>query len=137
MPTSEKPRPVSPSPFPRLTPVLSQLSRYQSPPPRDDGLDNFPAPLPHNQAELERQLTQHPEIERQMADDDVGPPPEGGKEAWACVMGAFFVLFCIFGFSESLLQGRVNESVGAESSDNVWAAAGVLSRPPAKRLLQI
>jgi hypothetical protein len=103
MPFSEKPRPVSPSPYPRLTPVLSHLSRYQSPPPRDDGLDNFPAPLPHDPVELQRQLTAHPEIEAQMADDDVGPPPEGGREAWACVLGAFFVLFCIFGFSESTL----------------------------------
>lgn len=51
--------------------------------------------------ELERRLTQDPEIERQMADGDVGPPPEGGREAWAVVAGAFFVLFCVFGFGES------------------------------------
>lgn len=34
-------------------------------------------------------------------DDDVGPPPEGGAEAWCCVGAAFMVLFCIFGFGMS------------------------------------
>lgn len=36
-----------------------------------------------------------------LTDDDVGPPPEGGKEAWRCVFGAFFLLFCFFGFFTS------------------------------------
>lgn len=93
-------RPVSPSPFPALHPIRSTLSRYQSPAPRDDGLDNFPYPLSRDPVELERRLTQDPEIERQMADGDVGPPPEGGLEAWSVVAGAFFVLFCVFGFGE-------------------------------------
>jgi MCP family monocarboxylic acid transporter-like MFS transporter 10 len=99
-------RPVSPSPFPRLGPVLSRISisRVQSPPPRSDGYDNFPLPLPSDPVELERRLTADPEIERQMAEDDIGPPPEGGREAWLCVCGAFFVLFCIFGFATSFGQ---------------------------------
>jgi hypothetical protein len=33
--------------------------------------------------------------------DDVGPPPDGGWQAWACIVGAWCTLFCIFGFSES------------------------------------
>ena len=32
-------------------------------------------------------------------DGDIGPPPDGGREAWLCVLGAFFAVFCIFGFS--------------------------------------
>jgi len=112
-------RPVSPSPFPSLHPIRSTLSRYQSPPPRSDGLDNFPVPLSSDPVALERRLTQDPEIERQMADGDVGPPPEGGREAWAVVAGAFFVLFCVFGFGESVAwqqaacegeRGRARES---------------------------
>ena len=99
-------RPVSPSPFPSLHPIRSTLSRYQSPPPRSDGLDNFPVPLSSDPVALERRLTQDPEIERQMADGDVGPPPEGGREAWAVVAGAFFVLFCVFGFGELALGER-------------------------------
>lgn len=102
-------RPVSPSPFPRLAPALSRLSisRVQSPPLRSDGLDNYPPPLPHDLVELERRLTQDPEIERQMAGEDIGPPPEGGKDAWLCVSGAFFVLFCIFGFATSFGQLKI------------------------------
>jgi MCP family monocarboxylic acid transporter-like MFS transporter 10 len=61
-------------------------------------------PLPSDPVELERRLTADPEIERQMAEDDIGPPPEGGREAWLCVCGAFFVLFCIFGFATSFGQ---------------------------------
>jgi hypothetical protein len=70
---------------------------------RDDGFDNFPPPLPGSQHELERVLTDHPDIERQMViqELDIGPPPEGGREAWLVVISAFFVLFCVFGFSES------------------------------------
>lgn len=37
-------------------------------------------------------------------DGDVGPPPEGGAEAWCCVGAAFMVLFCIFGFGMFLIQ---------------------------------
>lgn len=32
---------------------------------------------------------------------DIGPPPDGGKEAWLCIAGCFLHLFCVFGLSES------------------------------------
>lgn len=30
----------------------------------------------------------------------VGPAPDGGWEAWLCVLGGFFQQFCVFGLSE-------------------------------------
>ena len=100
-PSSPKsPSSPSHSPFAHLSPVLSSRSQR---PPLNDGCDNFPCPLPSDALGLGRRLTGDPDVERQMAlsIDGVGPPPEGGLEAWACVSGAFFILFCIFGFSES------------------------------------
>ena len=96
-PESPKHRPVSP--FPPLAPILSHLSQSQL---RDDGYDNYPIPLPHDPVALERRLTTDPDVAGQMGmgDDDIGPPPEGGPEAWRCVLGAFFLLFCFFGFCE-------------------------------------
>jgi MCP family monocarboxylic acid transporter-like MFS transporter 10 len=108
MSTSPPPRPVSP--FPPLAPILSRFSLAHTPSRlRDDGYDNFPPPLPHDPAQLERRLTTDPDLQRQMAigpgngvgDEDIGPPPEGGREAWSCVAAAFFLLFTIFGFCES------------------------------------
>lgn len=31
---------------------------------------------------------------------DIGPPPDGGKDAWLCIAGCFLHLFCVFGLSE-------------------------------------
>lgn len=42
----------------------------------------------HISYELARQIT------------DLGPPPDGGLEAWLCVLGTFFVMFCLIGVSE-------------------------------------
>ena len=99
-PTASPRGPVSP--FPPLAPILSSFSQQHRIPPEDDGYDNFPAPLPHDAVELERRITSDPDVRRQMRldDEDLGPPPEGGKEAWLCVFGAFFLLFCFFGFCE-------------------------------------
>jgi hypothetical protein len=129
-------RQSSRSAFPALSPILSRISLSRSPTHvRDDGYDNFPPPLPSSGVELERRLTNDPDIGRQMAvnDIDVGPPPEGGKEAWLCVAAAFFVLFCVFGF------GKWNPFSGvwkgnAESSHMLWNPSAVLSAEPAKRL---
>jgi MCP family monocarboxylic acid transporter-like MFS transporter 10 len=95
------------TPFPHLSPILSRLSlRHHSsrqPPPVEDGFDNVPGPLPTSDpVELERIITENREVRQQMRldDGDVGPPPDGGKDAWACVSAAFFVLFCVFGWSE-------------------------------------
>lgn len=33
-------------------------------------------------------------------EDLVGPPPDGGRDAWMCVVGGLFQQFCIFGLSE-------------------------------------
>jgi len=73
---------------------------------RDDGLDNHPAPLSSDPQELARQLTDNPEVVQQLAVDDIGPPPDGGREAWLCVAGAFFAIFCLFGFSTSALPAE-------------------------------
>jgi hypothetical protein len=100
-PTTPLHRPVSVSPFPPLAPILSRFSiQTNRQPPRDDGYDNFPPPLPHNAVELERRLTTDPDVAGQMGlgDDEIGPPPEGGREAWSCVGSAFFLVFCFFGF---------------------------------------
>lgn len=35
---------------------------------------------------------------------DIGPPPDGGREAWLCILGTFFHLFCVFGFTTSAGQ---------------------------------
>lgn len=83
----------------------SQPRRSRStsrPPPRTDGFDNYPPPLPSDPAQLERVLTEHPDIERQMAADevDIGPPPDGGREAWCVVASTTFVLFCVHGLGE-------------------------------------
>jgi len=69
----------------------------------NDGLDNYPAPLSSDPQELARQLTDNPSVIQQLAVDDIGPPPDGGKDAWLCVAGAFFAIFCLFGFSKSAL----------------------------------
>ncbi|KAL7424204.1 hypothetical protein Q5752_001790 [Cryptotrichosporon argae] len=138
------PRPA----FPHLAPILSSLSASTSrpppPPPLDDGLDNFPPPLPSDPAQLARVLTADPDIERQMrgapgagGETDVGPPPEGGKDAWLCVASAFMVLFCVFGFDEramsSLLRShrRVFGTLIADSG----VKDGRLREPAAKLVL--
>lgn len=100
-------------PFPVQLNLVRSLSRSQSrphtslqrPPTRQDGLDNIPPPLPASSIELDIRLSRDPDVERQMGvnDGDVGPPPEGGAEAWCCVGAAFMVLFCIFGFGLSPL----------------------------------
>ena len=108
-PLEAVPVPEDPERHPRLIdahtlrPILSHLpTPYRVVSSRNDGFDNFPGPLPFDAVELERRLSQNPDYQRQMADDEIGPPPEGGREAWLCVAGAFCVLFCIFGFGTSL-----------------------------------
>jgi hypothetical protein len=63
-------------------------------------------------------------------DDDIGPPPEGGREAWSCVAAAFFLLFTIFGFCKSFELGidNMNLEVGLMVSHFVWNFAGILPR---------
>ena len=58
---------------------------------------------------MERRITGDPGIVGQMDNEEIGPPPEGGREAWCCVAAAFFLLFTIFGFCESLIL-HSNES---------------------------
>lgn len=92
----------SPStPFASLSPMLSRLSTRQIAI-RDDGFDNYPAPLPSDPVQLERILTEHPDVEKQMASDDpdIGPPPDGGLEAWLVVASTVFILFCIHGLGK-------------------------------------
>ncbi|KAK8869646.1 hypothetical protein IAR55_000214 [Kwoniella newhampshirensis] len=99
------------------------------PPTRNDGLDNIPPPLPSSPIALQRALTRDPDLELQMGvnDDDVGPPPEGGKDAWLCVISAFFVLFCIFGFTTVFGQLKIyymaHQLQGYSESQVAWIAS--------------
>ncbi|WWC69344.1 uncharacterized protein I206_103282 [Kwoniella pini CBS 10737] len=101
------------------------------PPTRNDGYDNFPPPLQgiRNSADLERRLTTDADLVGQMAvnDDDIGPPPEGGKDAWLCVASAFFVLFCVFGFVTVFGQLKVyylaHQLKEYSQSDVAWIAS--------------
>lgn len=52
-------------------------------------------PDPLEPADLERPLTGQ--------SVDIGPPPDGGREAWLCVTGTFLQLFCVFGLRGLLL----------------------------------
>lgn len=31
---------------------------------------------------------------------DIGPPPDGGREAWSCAIAGGWVTFCLMGFGE-------------------------------------
>ena len=58
---------------------------------------------------LERQLSTDPDVLSQIALDEVGPPPDGGLQAWLVVVGAGLCTFCIFGFSKrsvDVLRGQ-------------------------------
>lgn len=35
---------------------------------------------------------------------DVGPPPDGGREAWCCAISGGFVTFCLMGFGGLLAR---------------------------------
>lgn len=50
--------------------------------------------LPRTEGTAEAGNVQQPAL------DGIGPPPDGGWQAWACIVGAWCALFCIFGFSE-------------------------------------
>lgn len=68
------------------------------PPPLDDGFGNYPPDLPSDPIQLERRLTNDPDVEKQMLENELGPPPDGGREAWLVVMSAFFLSMTIYGF---------------------------------------
>ncbi|WVQ78583.1 hypothetical protein IAT38_000669 [Cryptococcus sp. DSM 104549] len=109
-----------------LSRVPSQHHSLHRPLTRDDGLDNIPPPLPGSPLALARRLTGDPDLERQMGvnDENVGPPPEGGREAWSVVISAFLVLFSIFGFVTSFGQLKVyylaNQLSEYSQSDVAW-----------------
>ncbi|ORY28265.1 major facilitator superfamily domain-containing protein [Naematelia encephala] len=105
-----------------LAPIRSNLL--------DDGLDNIPPPLPHDHKQLERRLTQDPDVERQMrgsGDGEIGPPPEGGREAWLVVASSFFILFCVFGFVTSFGTLQVyylsHQLLGYSKSQVAWISS--------------
>jgi hypothetical protein len=70
----------------------------------NDGFDNYPPPLPSDPVQLQRVLTDRPDVERQLS--GVGPPPDGGFEAWAVVASTVFVLFCVHGLGECSFSKR-------------------------------
>jgi hypothetical protein len=97
----------------------------------NDGLDKYPKPLLSDPQDLARQLSDDPVAVQQLTADGIGPPPDGGKDAWFCVAGAFCAIFCLFGFSKSAAGGTGN---GADGRHIVWSTAGVLPRWTAERL---
>ncbi|WWC60977.1 uncharacterized protein I303_103554 [Kwoniella dejecticola CBS 10117] len=109
----------------------SHTHHLHRPPTRNDGYDNFPPPLQgiRTSADLERRLTTDADLAGQMAvsDGEIGPPPEGGKDAWLCVASAFFVLFCVFGFVTVFGQLKVyylaNQLKDYSQSDVAWIAS--------------
>jgi len=38
-----------------------------------------------------------------VGEEDIGPAPDGGLEAWLCILGGLLLMFCVFGFCESQL----------------------------------
>jgi len=67
-------------------------------------------------------------------EDDVGPPPDGGRQAWLTVLAGFLQQFCIFGMSESRVRQETAET--DTPSQRQCQPAGILSRAPAKELQQ-
>lgn len=61
----------------------------------------FPAPLPLDPVDptCEKLTPKSPSL-HEGGEDVLGPPPDGGLDAWLCVLSAMFLPFCIFGFSE-------------------------------------
>ncbi|WVQ78585.1 hypothetical protein IAT38_000671 [Cryptococcus sp. DSM 104549] len=113
-------------PLGRSASHFSSRSQSRHRPLRDDGLDNNPPQLLGSSLELERRLTEDPDLERQMGmdDDGVGPPPEGGLKAWSVVVAAFSALFAIFGFVTGFGQLKsyylANQLSTYSESDVAW-----------------
>lgn len=64
---------------------------------------------------------------------DIGLPPDGGREAWLCVLSSLLVLFCIFGIGLYLLLGHGSKV----PSHQFWPDGPLLPLPPAGGLLQV
>lgn len=65
------------------------------------------------------------ELARQIT--DIGPPPDGGLEAWLCVFGTFFILFCVIGICAWWLDTT-------DLSDELRAVQALVHPPPAAGL---
>ncbi|WOO81387.1 MFS transporter asaE [Vanrija pseudolonga] len=85
------------------TPADLALVRTFSPRLRSSRYEDILVELQHELG-LDRQITPTPNPARDKAVLDAGPPPDGGRDAWLCVVGAFLVLFCVFGFVTSMGQ---------------------------------
>lgn len=67
------------------------------------------------------------------AEDDVGPPPDGGFEAWSVVASSVLLLFAVFGFSRSLPSSTHR----SRPSERQRTAPGLLAPKPAQGLLKV
>lgn len=73
------------------SPSLSSADRAASELDVEVGTGVGAVPVSHDQPATALSLATHP---------DVGPPPDGGLEAWLCMIGGMLQMFCVFGFSE-------------------------------------
>jgi hypothetical protein len=56
---------------------------------------------PHERLSMERRASSVEAMEETARiEDDIGPPPDGGRQAWLTVLAGFLQQFCIFGMSE-------------------------------------
>lgn len=94
---------------PDITPPLSPAPTLAPTPARRRSADNsFPFPLQYVASQVvsenEERAGPFPDLLPATAPADkvdildVGPPPDGGREAWLCIMSAFLLLCCMFGF---------------------------------------
>jgi hypothetical protein len=81
--------------------------------------------------QLQRVLTDRPDVERQMGTD---LPPDGGIEAWAVVGSTVFILFCVHGLGECEIfdSGKV-----LTASDKFRCFPGQVPRRPTERLYSV
>ncbi|BEI80069.1 hypothetical protein CcaverHIS002_0105980 [Cutaneotrichosporon cavernicola] len=90
---SAPPSPIASTP----TRVDDYYSADEQPYVDKDGVTRFPTPEPAVPASA-----LPPNVAPGML--DIGPPPDGGRDAWLVVLGCFLHLFCIFGFITSYGQ---------------------------------
>lgn len=80
-----------------------EAAGYASPVPIGDGvLESAVAPFhPRPDDEVPASAGGHELDESARIQELIGPPPDGGREAWLCVMAAFGQQFAMFGLSGS------------------------------------
>jgi hypothetical protein len=69
----------------------------------DHNANQYAGPNPDPMPPLEKDASSS-EIKKTLSKTDpLGPPPNGGKEAWLVVLGGFLLMYVSFGYSESTI----------------------------------